>query len=155
MKKIFLPLVLIFLLSSCGIPVAKNVSPDFNIDCLMCFDYMQTEYTAYIKTDENGNMSAEIQTPENLKGISVACRSDSITAKCGEVEIECSDGYYPFRELYKAISTARKTEPISTEEQNGEYSCLYKNGNSQYIFVTDESGKIKYINTPMCKFEKR
>lgn len=141
------------MLSSCSQTGVKRISPDCDLDCNMSFNYIQSDFSAHIKTDENGNLTADIQSPENLKGISVVCRSDGVTAECGDVKTDCADGYYPFKELYNTIKCIRESEPASAEEINGEYSFVYKDNSSQYTAVTDESGKIKYVSTPMCKFK--
>ena len=152
MKKLILPLLFILILPSCSLTEKAEILPDFSVNGYFTVKYMQSEYGAEIKTDENGNLTADIQSPENLKGISVVCTQNGVLAKCGELEISSTDGYYPFSELYKALSSAKNSEPVSVTEKENGFAFSYPDG---CAFTTDESGTIKYIFTPLCEYVKR
>ena len=150
-----MPIVFILTLSSCGKLPLKAVQPKFVSESEITVQYLQSEFTAKISTDEKMNMTAEIQQPDDLSGITVECSENGMKAKCGNVVINSSDGYLPFAELYKVIRCINASNPVSTDKSDESYTFIYKNNDEQYTVNTDLTGTIKYIITPMCEFEKR
>lgn len=153
MKKLFLPFLLIFMLSSCTPVITESISPDFRINSVVTAEYMQSEYTFNAVTDDSGTLTMSILKPENLQGIKIICNAQAITAVCDDVKIECADGYYPFTKLYKVLSFAQNTEPTSAFRGQNDNSFEYVSGKEKYTIVTDSTGRIKQINTPTGRYK--
>ena len=156
MKKLFLPLIILLSFSACGKMQADAIKPNLCIDSAFSVSFMQSAYSADIKTDENGNLTAVITKPDNLKGLSFCCTPDGMTVKCGEIETRCTDGYYPFSELYAVLNFAKNNGPVSTNEKGSETELVYINGKEKYfITVETQTGTIKRIQTPMGEYVRR
>lgn len=153
MKKLFLPFLIIFMLSSCTPVITESVSPDFSLNLNVTVNYMQNEYTFNAVTDDSGTLTMSILKPENLQGIKIICNAQAITAVCDDVKIECADGYYPFTTFYKVLNFAKNTEPTSEVKGKDENTFEYVSGKEKYTFVTDSTGRIKQINTPTGRYK--
>ena len=156
MKKFFLPFIFLITLSACGRMQTDETKPNLCINSAFSVNYMQGVYSAVIKADANGSMTAEITNPENLKDVSFRCTPEGMTVKCGELELDCADGYYPFSDLYKALNFARLNVPASSGEKGNETELVYENGKEKYFILVDtETGTVNRIQTPLGEYIKR
>lgn len=92
---------------------------------------MQSGYVVNVTTDESGAVTSDIQSPDALKNMSVICNTDGTFAKCGDVQVECSDGYYPFAELYKILVSVKNSEHVLKTKNKDSCVFEYKNGNKK------------------------
>ena len=156
MKKLFLPLLVLTLLSACGKTHTDTIKPDLSFDSAFSVSYMQSVYSANIKNDGNGNLTAVINGPDNLKGITFRCSPDGMRVRCGELEIDGTDGYYPFTDLYKVLEYALSNAPVSYSEKGSETELVYINGKEKFfVTVNTETGTINRIQTPMGEYIRR
>lgn len=133
-----------------------EIKPNLNIDSAFSVCYAQSLYLAEIKSEADGSMTAVITTPENLKGMSFQCTFEGMTVKCGELEVDCADGYYPFSELYGVLNFLKNNVPVSLNKKGNETELVYVNGKEKYfITVETQTGVIKRIQTPLGEYEKR
>lgn len=153
MKKLLLPLVLILLLCSCNTKAPKNERPDFNINSRVSIEYMQGNLTADVATASDGTVTMVINSPENLRGITVECGTEEIAVRYGELKLQCTDGYFPLTELYKTVSFAKNSVPDVINAEGEKYIFEYSNGNDKYVFTTDnQKNTIQRIETPLCVY---
>lgn len=131
MKKLFLPLALIFIFvsiiifSSCVGDENTAAVPKPIIGSEIAVHYMQADFTALMTEDESGSLLFEISEPQSIKGIGVKCSEDGVAVICGNMRLDVGDGYYPFerfREIYKMIN---ENEPLSANNSGGKITLEY------------------------------
>lgn len=154
MKKLLLSIAFLLFLTSCT-GTAKTVTPNFSLNSEVSATYMNTEYVFSAVSDENGRLTMKIKKPENLSGLVITGSAEGITASCGDVKTDCKNGYIPFTQLYKILSFAKSSQPVSVTETGESYTAEYVQENRKYIFLTDSQGNIKQISTPTGKYELR
>lgn len=154
MKKLLLSIAFLLFLTSCT-GTAKNVTPNFSLNSEVSATYMNTEYVFSAVSDENGRLTMKIKKPENLSGLVITGGTEGVTANCGDVKTDCQNGYIPFTQLYKILSFAKNSQPVSVTETGENYTAEYVQENRKYIFLTDSQGNIKQISTPTGKYELR
>ena len=152
MKRIVLPILLLLLLFSSCAGESKRAYPNCIIDDSVRIRYMQCDFTAHIKTEQTGKLTALIENPDTIKGITVVCDEDGMTVKCGDLEIEPNGGYLPFSMLYEVLKTANASEPVSVKE-NGEKIIFQYDDFS--IETDSETKKIEHIDAKNCVYEMR
>lgn len=154
MKKLLVPILFLFFLTSCTGTV-QTVTPNFSLNSEVSATYMNTEYVFSAVSDENGRLTMKIKKPENLSGLVITGTAEGITASCGDVKADCKDGYIPFAQLYKTLSFAKSSQPVSVIKTGESYTAEYMQGSGKYIFITDSQGNIRQISTPTGKYELR
>lgn len=154
MKKLLLSIAFLLFLTSCT-GTAKTVTPNFSLNSEVSATYMNTEYVFSAVSDENGRLTMKIKKPENLSGLVITGGTEGLTANCGDVKTDCKNGYIPFTRLYKILSFAKSSQPVSVTETGESYTAEYVQENRKYIFLTDSQGNIKQISTPTGKYELR
>lgn len=151
MKKLLIPLLLILMLTSCGSSDVQKKRPDFSVNASVEFKYMDSEYSADVRTSSDGTVTMTVTSPEDISGIVFVCSADEITARCGNVKIPCENGYIPFTQLYKILSFAESSVPAAIEAEDEINVFEYYSNGDRYVISADaETDRIIRIETPVC-----
>lgn len=133
MKKIFLVLVLLFILSSCNTESRNDKKLNLPVGGFVSFSVDDTTYKAQIISVENSNLNLKFVQPKELCGINAAVSSNGISIKYDDLSID-----------YNTDSITPQLTVLSNAFNNLFFA---DNKNSDVKIKTDDNGNLLNLSS--------
>ncbi len=155
MKRIFVPVILMLLFSSCSVR-NEQVSYPLLLSGSVILTCNDSFFEANVSYTEIGQMKLEITQPDELRGIILDCNSENFTVTKDEMSLEYDKDFansVPMLQLYTILENINLMKPEFVLV--GEELCAKATVNEiDYEVRLDSADKmLKSIQTNNCLFE--
>lgn len=154
MKKLLVPLFLLFILSSCNTAVEQPQYP-IKLQGRVITDYQNTVFSADISYD-NESLIVTLVTPVELKGVQIDLNGDAVAVKNEGFSLEYSKDilkFCPFIQLNNIAEQINIQKPVFSMIGNELIAQINLNETKCKICLDTKSRKVQRIQTDKYSFE--
>lgn len=144
MRKLLLPIIIVFVLSLCSCKTGSQVKPtvkqiSFTAEAV----WDKTEYQVSAVTDGDLETEFTVISPEKIGNLKLTFSGDTVKLYFLELEhetqITCLPEGSPVRVIYEALKSA-DSENLKVYSENNKYFIRYNIGDTDYRLVLAETG---------------